>query len=211
MPASDISGPGGRNQLQTKPMTMPGSVMTSGRIWCSRSMAKSTISAQANARRTSSSGVGPKTNQCRTKTTTGQRLDDRIAQRDRGAAVAAAAAQRHVAQRPGCCRATTAGSRSADSATRGDDRLPQRQAMDADVQEAADAQAAQDEHRLRANARRHRHQRGACSWPGSGNSFDSRATVMPPVAGSSTNGVPEGSPGIGGFNPWSLSRVSRPR
>ena len=42
-------------------------VMTFGRIWCSRSMAKRTMSAQAKARRTTSSGVGPKTYQCSRK------------------------------------------------------------------------------------------------------------------------------------------------
>jgi hypothetical protein len=32
IPASDITGPGGRNRLQANPMTIPGSVMRSGRI-----------------------------------------------------------------------------------------------------------------------------------------------------------------------------------
>src|SRR5438105_2682352 len=64
MPTSDMSGPGGRNQLHAKPATMPGSVITSGSSWCSSSMAKRTMSAAANTTRTANSGVGPNTIQC---------------------------------------------------------------------------------------------------------------------------------------------------
>ncbi len=59
MPISESRQPGGRKKLQTKPTTMPGSVMTFGRILCCRSVTKSTINAQANSTRTSASSVNP--------------------------------------------------------------------------------------------------------------------------------------------------------
>ena len=43
---------------------MPGSVILSGSRWCSRSMAKSAMSAHANTRRTTISRVQPNTHQC---------------------------------------------------------------------------------------------------------------------------------------------------
>src|SRR5262245_54269322 len=65
--------------------------------------------------------------------------------------------------------------------------------MDADVQETADEQTEQgDEDDLQ------RDHCGAWICPGSGNSFDSRAIVMYPVAGSMMNGVPEESSGTPG-------------
>ena len=48
---SESSQPGGRKRLKTNPSTMPGSVMTSGRMRCSRSMTNSTIIAHANSSR----------------------------------------------------------------------------------------------------------------------------------------------------------------
>ena len=56
---SDASQPGSVKKLNTKPTTMPGSVMTFGSSWCSRSIAKSTISAQPKTRRDASSSAGP--------------------------------------------------------------------------------------------------------------------------------------------------------
>ena len=48
--------PGGPASEKISPATTPGSVMELGRIWCSRSMPKSTTSPQTKIRRAASSG-----------------------------------------------------------------------------------------------------------------------------------------------------------
>ena len=55
-PISESSQPGGMKTLETKPTTMPGTVISFGRRWCSRSTKNSTIMAQPNTMRWNSSG-----------------------------------------------------------------------------------------------------------------------------------------------------------
>jgi hypothetical protein len=47
-------------KLEARPTAMPGSVITSGRSWCSRSITARTRTAVANAIRTMARGVGPR-------------------------------------------------------------------------------------------------------------------------------------------------------
>jgi hypothetical protein len=51
IPIRESRHPGGRKRLKANPSTMPGSVMTSGRMRCSRSMTNNTIIEHAKSRR----------------------------------------------------------------------------------------------------------------------------------------------------------------
>src|SRR5262245_27157426 len=68
MPMRALTHPGGRKTLDANPTTMPGNVMTFGRILCCRSVTKSTMSAHANSTRTNASGVRPYVRYVTTKT-----------------------------------------------------------------------------------------------------------------------------------------------
>ena len=57
--------PGGSTRLTISPTTIPGSVIAFGSRWCSRSIAKSAISAVAKATRTTISADHPNSHRCR--------------------------------------------------------------------------------------------------------------------------------------------------
>ena len=93
--------------------------------------------------RLTSSGPGGVSHTTRTNNSAGDQLDDRVLNRDRVAALAATAAEQQPAEDRNVVVPLQAVAALRASRRRRDDRLPQRQPIDHDVEEAADAGAEQ--------------------------------------------------------------------
>ena len=87
-----------------------------GMMKCSRSIAEIAISAAVNTRNAGSAHESGSAAPTAAKSTAGEQLDERIANRDRLAAVAAPARAAATTTRPGCCRAARSAHRNRGNA-----------------------------------------------------------------------------------------------
>jgi len=152
-----MTGPGGRNTLHSRPATIPGSVRQDLVLEVDgEEDDEGTRKREPHEQQRGRAKHLPVQQEDGAR----QGFDDRIPDGDRRTTIAAPAPEGEVA-RDGNVVGPGQRVRARRAARRGkDNRRAGRQAMDADVQETADAQAAQRQRDFRESGREH-HQRGA--------------------------------------------------
>ncbi len=185
--------PAGSRALKARPTTMPGRVMTFGSRWCSRSMAKRATSSGREHQTRHQDDVEAEDERVGEVDRHRYELDDRVAHRDAGPALAALATENQVAEHRNVVRPAQHVSAVRAARPRAHDRFTARQAVNAHVQEAPDREAEDRQSDEREGRVGHE---GGCRCCGNGDRLELLESETRPVAGSSSNGVPTGSSGI---------------